>query len=55
MYRFDELILPMTGLFMALTVNVKPQTRKPAIAVITIFALLIAPLGPYRDTRGRVR
>jgi hypothetical protein len=49
------LILPTTGLFIALAVNVKLQTWKLALATVTIFALLIAPLRLRRNPRGRVR
>ncbi|MGH3391504.1 MAG: hypothetical protein ACRDOO_21760 [Actinomadura sp.] len=53
--RLNELILPTTGLFIALAVNVKLQTWKLTLATITIFALLMAPLRLRRNPRGRVR
>lgn len=53
--RLNELILPTTGLFIALAVNVKLQTWTLALATITIFALLMAPLRLRRNPRGRMR
>jgi hypothetical protein len=53
--KLNELILPTTGLFIALAVDVKLQTWKLAVATVTIFLLLLAPLRLRRNPRGRVR
>ncbi|HEU5159224.1 MAG TPA: hypothetical protein VFU43_19665 [Streptosporangiaceae bacterium] len=53
--KLNELILPTTGLLIALAVNVKLQMWKLAIATVVVFALLIIPLRLRRNPRGRVR
>lgn len=53
--RLNELILPVTGLFIALSVDAKMKVWTVLAAVIIILTLLLAPLRIRRNPRGRVR
>jgi hypothetical protein len=53
--KLNELIVPITGLFIALAVNAKLHAWKLILAVVIILGLLLLPLRMRRNPRGRVR
>jgi hypothetical protein len=53
--KLNELIVPVTGLFIALAVNVKLHAWTLGLAVVVILGLLLLPLRMRRNPRGRQR
>ncbi len=53
--RLNELIIPATGLFIALSVDARLRAWQVLVAVAVIMALLLAPLRIRRSPRGRLR